>query len=108
MKSAVIYSALTQLTPMHRILQPTMPIPGNAATFQPGHGPAVYVRMEVKEGMGVLDALDAAEPMPGEIVLNSIPLEGREIIGEIIDVEVTNTGTSSKSLLLLGHAYLKE
>jgi len=56
-KSLVLYSAHEQLTYRHFRLPYT----------------DIFVRVETYEGATVDKALDAAKPLPGETVLNSIP-----------------------------------
>ncbi len=60
MKSAILYSALTQLSSRH---------------YPVGKLPAlIYVRMSVVR-CHYSDALDRANPRKGETVLNSVPLD---------------------------------
>ena len=70
MRSAIIYSAQTPITPMHRILQPTERIGDRIA---PREGKKLWVRMEIVNA-DRLHALDQARPMRGETVLNSVEL----------------------------------
>jgi hypothetical protein len=70
MKSAIIYSAQTPITPMHRILQPTERF-GDMIT--PREDTELWVRMQLVNA-DALHALDRAHPMPGETVLNSVEL----------------------------------
>ena len=70
MKSAIIYAAQSRITPMHRILLPTERY---GDILQSREGKELWVRMELVN-TDVPHALDRANPMPGEIVLNSVEL----------------------------------
>lgn len=70
MTSAIIYSAQTPITPMHRILQPTEKVGGR---IRPIEGEELWVRMELVNA-DATHALDRANPMPGETVLNAVEL----------------------------------
>ncbi len=75
MKSLIVYSSPTQLSPLHRFVQSTrIDEHGEVRPLPAGEHASFYVRAEVFEG-DVSDALDAANPLKGETVLNTIPLE---------------------------------
>jgi hypothetical protein len=62
-KSLILYGARTKLTDAHK------PVHSNN-----GKQSKYYVRMQ-QVNKNIDDALDAAKPMAGETVLNSIPIE---------------------------------
>lgn len=68
-RSAILYGSAWKLTNAHKPVYCVTPNPPHGATKQRPY----YVRMTVVN-CGVEDALNRAQPQPGEIVLNTVPL----------------------------------
>jgi hypothetical protein len=72
MKTAILYGSSTALTPQHKAV--------NCGAQ------AYFVRMEICDEEDCLRALNKAEPMEGETVLNSVELPIEETVLEPVEI----------------------